>query len=127
MDTHQHHQDIIDRVSEQLKDVLGSSEQGIYIYLDDVHKACNKKFASLLGYASPKEWAQTEGNFPDRFADHGSQEALVSAYGKAMERMVASTIKISWKKKAGGTVETIVILVPIEFEGHLLALHFVID
>jgi len=63
------------------------------------------------------EWKK----LPQKINPHGFDP------GKAMERMVASTIKISWKKKAGGTVETIVILVPIEFEGHLLALHFVTD
>jgi PAS domain-containing protein len=125
MNEHQHHEELIRGISEQMKSILESSEQGVYIYLDDIHKVCNKKLASLLGYRSPDEWARVEHSFPEVLVDERSREGLVNAYRNAMEKMVASTIELTWKKKSGGTVGTTVVLVPIAYSGHLLALHFV--
>lgn len=123
---HDHnHNDFMKAVSEEYQDIFENSEQGIYVYLDDVNKVCNKKFAELLGYDSPEEWAKIEESFPQVFVDEGSQETLVNAYQDAMEKGNASTNKIVWKKKDGETVKTSVILAPISFEGHLLAIHFV--
>jgi len=53
----EHHVELVQGISEQLKTILDKSEQAIYVYLDDTHKTCNKKFASLLGYNSVKQWA----------------------------------------------------------------------
>ena len=125
MNEHQHHEELIRGISEQMKSILESSEQGVYIYLDDIHKVCNKKLASLLGYRSPDEWARVEDSFPEVLVDQRSRDTLVNAYRKAMEKMVASTIEMTWKKKSGGTVDTTVVLVPIAYSGHLFALHFV--
>ena len=50
MDEHQHHEQLVKGIAEQMKPVLEKSEQAIYLYLDDNHKVCNKKFADLLGY-----------------------------------------------------------------------------
>ena len=125
MNEHQPHEELIRGISEQMKSILESSEQGVYLYLDDIHKVCNKKLASLLGYRSPDEWARVEDSFPEVLVDERSRETLVNAYRKAMEKMVASTIELTWKKRSGGTVDTTVVLAPIAYSGRLLALHFV--
>ena len=118
------HEELIAGISKQMKSVLDSSQQAVYIYLDNIHKVCNKKFASLLGYSSPEEWAKVEDAF-EEFVDRGSQETLVNAYNQAMEKYIPSSIKVTWKKKSGGTVATSVMLVPIEYDDHLFALHFI--
>lgn len=109
----------------QLQPVLESSQQAIYIYFDDENKVCNENFATLLDYASTEEWAQMEGSFPSLFVDESSQDTLIGAYTHAMQTMAASTIDVRWKKKSGGTVDTTVMLVPLSYEGHLFALHFI--
>lgn len=124
MDEHRH-EGLIESVSKEYQDIFSNSQQGVYIYLDDTHKVCNKKFAALLGYESAEEWAQVEESFPDAFVSEESQEELVGAYQEAMENSVGSAIKVTWKKKFGESVSTDVILVPIAHDGHLLALHFV--
>lgn len=43
------HKELVKGLSDQLKQVLERSEQAVYIYLDDTHKNCNKRFADLLG------------------------------------------------------------------------------
>jgi PAS domain-containing protein len=118
------HEQLIQGISEQLKGILDSSEQAIYIYLDDIHKVCNQKFATLLGYRSPGEWNKVEGPF-ETFVDRRSQATLVANYNRAIDKMTASCFKVVWKKKNGGTVDTNVILAPIAYGDHLFAIHFI--
>ena len=110
---------------EEYKNIFEGSGQGIYVYLDDNHFVCNKKFASLLGYDSAKEIEDMKGDFLGSFVADGSKDSLASTYQKASEKFEGSSIKVSWKKKDGGSVETNCILVPISYEGHVLALHYI--
>jgi len=119
------HGDILKQVREQLSDVFEKSEQSIYIYLDEDNKVCNKRFASLLGYASPNEWAGVKQEFSEAFVTPRDREALVSAYQDSVDKLVGSTISISWKKKGGKEIPTTTILVPMVFAGHRMALHFI--
>lgn len=125
MDEHNHHDELMQSITKEYKEILENSEQGVYIYLDDSLKVCNKKFATLLGYQSEDEWVKIDTSFPDAFVAPESQETLVSSFQDAMEKNVGSTNKIVWKKKDGSTTSTTVILVPISHENHLFALHFV--
>lgn len=125
MHDHEHSKELIEEVSKEFSEILEGSEQGVYIYLDDTLKVCNKNFSDLLGYSSPQEWADVETSFPDAFVADESQEDLISAYQNAMEKMIASQADITWKKKNGEKVKTKVILVPIAFKGHIFALHFI--
>ena len=120
----QRHEALISGISKQMKSILDSSQQAIYIYLDDIHKVCNAKYASLLGYRSPEEWAELVDPLQATVVQ-GSQETLVKAYNQAMEKIIPSTIQVTWKKKTGGTVGTTVVLVPIAYDDHLFALHFI--
>jgi hypothetical protein len=120
----QHHEELVKGISKQMEGILDSSQQAIYIYLDDIHKVCNGKFASLIGYGSPDEWAKVEDAF-ETFVDKSSQETLVKAYRLAMEKFIPSTIKVTWKKKSGGSVATSVVMVPIAYDGQFFALHFI--
>lgn len=122
---HEHHEELIRSISEEYKDILANSDQAIYIYLDDVHKVCNQKFASLLGYESIEAWTKITDPFPQVFVAEESQEMLVSSYQKAMETMSGSSIEVVWKTKSGTTIKSSVIIVPISHQGHLFALHFV--
>jgi hypothetical protein len=79
-----HHEELIGGFYDQLRPVFESSEQAMYLYLDDTHKICNKKFASLLGYGTEHEWARVT-EFTDFVADTSS-EILVTAYQRAIER-----------------------------------------
>lgn len=125
MDEHQHLQQLVDGVASQFAEILTKSTQGIYIYLADDHKVCNKVFSDMLGYKSPEEWAKNENSFTDVFAEDDSAKKLVVSYRDAVEKMVGSKFKMTWKRKSGGNIKTEVILVPIAYEGHIFALHFV--
>lgn len=124
MDDHGQHEDLIKGISSQLGPVFKNSTQGIYIYLDESHKVCNEKLSSLLGYSSPEEWAKIEP-FAESFVADESQETLVTAYQNAMEKFEGSTQGIVWKKKDGSRITKRVILVPVVYENHPMALHFI--
>ncbi len=123
-ETAAHHEDIISEVFDQMKIIFEKSEQPIYLYLDDAHKVCNQKFATMLGYKSAQEWAETKDPFMKSVANN-TQQSLMSAYNKAMTKLIASTIKVTWNKKSGDTIDTTVALVPIAYKGHILAMHYV--
>ena len=96
---HDHdHQDLLQSLTEEYGEILANTQQGVYLYLDDTHKVCNAKFAQLLGYTSPEEWAKVDTSFPDAFVDPSSQEVLVNAFRDAMENSVGSTNSIVWDR-----------------------------
>ncbi len=121
----EHHAELIKALAEEYKGIFDASIQGIYIYLDDDHLVCNKKLAAMLGYSSPAEMAKIKGPFLNAFVAGESQDDVVAAYQAAMEKMVGSTLKVTWNKNGGGTVDSTVMLVPISFQGHMCALHYV--
>ena len=120
----EHHEELVKGLYDQMKPILDESEQPIFIYLDDNHKTCNQKFADMLGFKSPQEWAEKQG-FLEVYVTEKSRETLSTAYWKAMEKKVASTITMTWMKKDGTAMESTMILVPMFFKGHMFSVHFV--
>jgi antirestriction protein len=119
------HVNVLSGIFSQLKEIFNSSEQAMYLYLDDDHKLCNEKFAFMLNYESAEEWAAVKASFPDAFVAEKSRATLISTYQNAMEKGIGASIEVEWKKKSGETVKTNVILVPLAYEGHRMALHFI--
>ena len=119
------HEEIMKGVQEQLKEVLEESKQAIYVYLDDHHMIFNQRFASLLGYKSVEELSKVKGAFIDALVMEKSKETLIHAYQHAMEDKIGSDIEVSLKTKTGEPVKAKIIMVPIAFNGELLALHFI--
>ena len=123
MVAHQHHEDLVKGIMAQLKPILDKSTQGIYVYLDDTHKACNKKFADLLGYKSAREWADTDAPLADVVEE--DQQAVIDAYENATEKMLASELKVRFKDvKTDKPIKTRMIMVPMSYSGHIFTLHF---
>ena len=82
------HAGVIKEAKKQFGVILKESKQGIYLYLDDTHKLCNEKFASMLGYRSAEEWSKVEKTFTEAFVEGKSQHTLVSAYQEAMKSKI---------------------------------------
>ena len=123
MDEQQHHEELIRGITGQMKPVLEKSEQAIYIYLDDKHKVCNQKLADLLGYRSPKEWADTDAPLADVVEE--DQQSVINAYMNAAEKMTASAIEVRVKNvKTGKIVRIRVIIAPVGHAGHVFTAHF---
>ena len=124
MSEQSHHEDLVNRFHGQLKQIFDDSPQAIYLYLDDNHKVCNKKFASLLGYGSPDDWAKIENPLEENVAKE-SQDAVVSAYFNASEKMIASQMDVKMKTTSGSVLEASVIVVPVAYQNHMFALYFI--
>jgi hypothetical protein len=119
-----HHEELVKRAADQYKIVLNRSEQGVYLYLDDNHKVCNKKFAEMLGFKSVKEWADADD--PLASVVESDQPKVITAYENATEKMVAGVIDLKVKNLTSGEIfKARMIIVPAVFENHIFALHFV--
>jgi hypothetical protein len=123
MDEQQHHEELVRGITEQMKPVLDKSEEAVFIYLDDNHKVCNKKYADMLGYKSPKEWAETEAPLSDVVEE--DQQSVINAYMSASTKMIPSAIEVRTKNtKTGKIVRTRMIVSPVGHAGHVFTAHF---
>ncbi|HUR62368.1 MAG TPA: PAS domain-containing protein [Candidatus Thermoplasmatota archaeon] len=116
---------VLQSINAQLGNLFKTSGQAMYAYVDDRRKVCNRRMADLLGYASPEAWAAVTTSFPEAFVQPDSQETLVEAYQDAIQHGVGCAIPITWKRKDGKEVDTDVVLVPLDFGGQRVALHFI--
>jgi hypothetical protein len=124
MTEQEHHVELIKGISERMEILLKESERAIYIYLDDSHKVCNKKFANLLGYKSPKAWADTEAPLSDVLEQ--DQQKVIDAYMNASEKGIAGSIDVKMKNvKTEEILKINMIIAPTIFEGHIFTVHFV--
>ncbi|MCL5433178.1 MAG: hypothetical protein M1524_03660 [Patescibacteria group bacterium] len=118
-----HHAHLVKELAEQLEPVFSNSPQGIYLYLDDTHKICNKKFADMLGYNSVEEWVNNE--YPLGDVSEKDQEKTINVYKEASEDFKASGLTALIVKRDGKEIKTNIIMVPITYKGETFALHFV--
>lgn len=118
-----HHEHLIRELTQQLEPVFSHSPQGTYLYLDDTHKSCNKKFADLLGYASSDEWVANE--YPIGDVIEKEQENGIKAYTDASRKFKATTLPITWVKKDGTKIPTEVTMVPLSYKNEVFVLHFI--
>jgi len=118
-----HHEHLIRELTEQLEPVFSRSPQGIYLYLDDTHKSCNKKFVVMLGYFSPEEWVANE--YPVGDISKGDQEKGIKAYMDASRKFKATTLSITWTKKDGTAIHTEVTMIPLSYKREVFVLHFI--
>lgn len=118
-----HHEHLVKELTEQLEPIFSNSPQAIYLYLDDEHKSCNKKFADMLGYKSPKEWVENE--FPIEDVSKEDQEKAIEAYMNASRKLIASTLTGTWINKNGKKIKTTVTMTPITYKGEVFVLHFI--
>ena len=124
MNEQQHHEQLVKGITEQMKPVLEGSGQAIYLYLDDIHKVCNKEFAELLGYESPEEWADTDAPLADVVDE--DQQSVIDAYVNSSEKLMASAIDVRVRNvKTGNIVKTKMIVAPIGHAGHVFTAHFI--
>ncbi len=123
---HNHdHAPVLNAAARQFQNLFATSKQAMYLYVDDANKACNPLFAQMLGYSNPAAWAAVKTAFPSTFVADESQDDLIGTFQDAMEHGTGGVTPIVWKRKDGTTVESDMILVPVDIEGHRVALHFI--
>ena len=79
---------------------------------------------TILDYSSPDEWAKIENPLKENIAEE-SQDAVVSAYFDATEKMIASQTDVKVKTTSGRVFDASVIVVPVAYMNHMFALYFI--
>jgi PAS domain S-box-containing protein len=118
------HDTIIDELREQFAPVLDGSPDGVYIWLDETHKICNDRLASLFGYCVD-EWCATSP-FLDSFIAPEDRDR----YGATYQRVVKgndspSRFAFTGVRKDGSTFAAETDIVPMSHSGQMVAYHFV--
>ena len=104
--------------------VMDKSADGVYIYLDDEHKACNEKLARLFGY-SKEEWERTSP-FLDNFVAPESQESVSDGYWRHIRTArVPRNLEFVGVRKDGSRFQAHVMEFPLSYKRRLFSIGFV--
>lgn len=118
-----HHEHLIQEINQLFKPILTKSPQAIYIYLDDEHKICNKKFATLLGYKTEQEWI--DNPYPVDDLDPKDQKKGIETYIQTSEKLIASTVEGTWITKQGKKIHSTILMTPFVYKDEVFVLHFI--
>lgn len=123
MDKHKHHEHLIRELTAQLQPIFKKSPQAIYLYLDDIHKSCNKKFSGLLGYKTPAEWVKNE--YPLDDIAEKDQKKAVKAYMAASRKFEASSLSVTLVTQAKKKILVTIVMTPVTYKDEVFVLHFI--
>ena len=118
------HEQVLNELLEQFTPVFLHSPDGVYLYLDDNHKICNKQMADLFGL-TVEEWNKVP-NFLEGFVAPEDRERVALNFQKyiaALSRPVTFRFKAIRKNGETFTAETE--MIPISWNGYPIAYHFV--
>jgi PAS domain S-box-containing protein len=118
------HEQVLGGLLEQLMPVFSHSPDGVYLYLDDIHKVCNKRLADMFGM-TVEEWRRVP-NFLEGFVAPQDRDLVASNYRDhvtALNRPVA--FRFHALKKNGETFLAETEMIPLSWNGHPIAYHFV--
>jgi PAS domain S-box-containing protein len=118
------HDDVIPQLAEHLRPLFESSPDGIYVWLDETHWACNEKFAGMLGHSV----AELENSVwtLQRMVHEDDQEQFSWNYGNRVHtRAFPVTFRFRGLHRDGSTIPMETEMIPLTFGGHTIAYHFV--
>lgn len=118
------HGTAIAAVAGHLRPIFETSPDGVYVWLDERNKACNERLARMFGYRV-EEWLAI-----DDFAHTLIAEESRAAYVRNYQHHVLGlrypvTFRFQGRRKDGSTFEAETDMIPLAFDGHVLAYHFV--
>jgi PAS domain S-box-containing protein len=122
-DEHEH-VTILKELSEQFQPLFQESPDGIYIYIDEVHKICSERFARMFGL-TVADWQAMEG-FVNKHAAQADQELIINNYNQHIHQKL-TPVRFHFKalRKDGSAFQAEVDMIPFPWRGEMLALHFV--
>ena len=117
------HKEVLHELLEQFAPVFFHSPDGVYLYLDDNHKVCNKRMAEMFGMTID-EWNKAP-NFLERFVAPGDRELFAANYQKHVAGLTRPVTFRFKAKRRNGDVFTAETEIPISWKGYSIAYHFV--
>ena len=122
-DEHEH-VTILKELSEQFQPLFQESPDGIYIYIDEVHKICSERFARMFGL-TVADWQAMEG-FVNKHAAQADQELIINNYNQHIhQKLTPVRFRFKALRKDGSAFQAEVDMIPFPWRGEMLALHFV--
>jgi hypothetical protein len=120
------HEEWLATIAVQLAPIFDNSKEGVYVYLDDQHKICNERLATMWGYASAAEWAATPDFLETFVATKPGREQVSTNYHQHVhQELTAFRQRFAVRKKTGATITCEVDTVPYALDGQLFAYAFV--
>ena len=118
------HDQIMDDLLKQFSPIFLSSPDGVYLYLDDNHKICNRQMAEMFGM-TVEEWNRTS-DFLGDFVAQEDQERFASNYRTHVAAMTGPiTFRFNGVRKNGEAFLAETEMIPVTWNGYPIAYHFV--
>ena len=118
------HEDLIGALATHFRPLLEQSPQGVYLWLDEAHKICNERLAKLFGY-TVEEWCAVP-SFLVQFVAAEDQQRFVDNYNHVVSELTAPiTFRFRAVRKDGSIFLAETDMIPIVYQGHQVAYHFV--
>jgi PAS domain S-box-containing protein len=117
-------EEVMRELVEQLRPVFESSPDGVYLWLDEEHKACNERLAKLYGF-SVEEWREAQP-FLDSFVAEEDRALYSWNYHNRVAKLAFPvTFRFRGLRKDGSTFAAETDMIPISHRGYAVAYHFV--
>jgi PAS domain S-box-containing protein len=117
-------EDAIRELAGQFRSVMEGSPDGVYLWLDEAHKACNERLAGLFGY-TVEEWCATQP-FLDNFVAEEDRGVFSWNYHNRVAALAFPvTFRFRGLRKDGSAFSAETDMIPISYRGHAVAYHFV--
>jgi PAS domain S-box-containing protein len=118
------HEQIMKELQEEFMPVFLHSPDGVYLYLDDNHKICNKRMAQMYGM-TVEEWSKVP-NFLDGFVAPEDRELFASNYQDHITTLTRPVMfRFHGVRKNGEKFAAETEMIPISWDGYAVAYHFV--
>jgi PAS domain-containing protein len=118
------HVKILRELGEQFKPMFEKSRDGIYVYIDEVHKICNERFARMFGL-TVAEWQAMEG-FVNKHAAEADQATIIDAFQRHIhQELTPARLRVTCLRKDRSSFKAEIDMIPFSWSGEMLALHFV--
>ncbi len=103
---------------------MQQSPDGVYLWLDEAHKACNERLADLFGF-TVEEWREAQP-FLESFVAEGDRAHYSWNYHNRVGALAFPvTFRFRGLRKDGSTFSAETDMVPISCRGYPVAYHFV--
>jgi PAS domain-containing protein len=118
------HSEVLEALADHFRPLMEHSPDGVYLWLDEMHKVCNERLAALFG-CTVQEWCAVP-SFLASFIAEDDQENYGWHYQQHVARLAYPvTFRFRGRRKDGTAFAAETDMIPISFAGHAVAYHFV--
>lgn len=117
------HAKILRELSEQFQPLFEKSPDGIYLYIDEVHKICNERLARMFGL-TVSEWEAMEG-FVNKHMAPEDQDMIINNYFEHIHQTL-TPVRFQFKgiRKDGSSFKGEADMIPFPWRGEMVGFHF---